>query len=136
MITEVRPTRMPIEMTLPAQSAPTSTNAVVSDGESDAARSVYDTMPVTTTVTRMYSTVTMARPPRMPRGTARCGFFVSSAVVATTSKPMNAKNTSAAPDRMPTTPYVVGSRPDRNAKSDWCRPESDSAGCDGGMKGV
>jgi hypothetical protein len=62
--------------------------------------------------------------------------LVSSAVVATTSKPMNAKNTSAAPDRMPTTPYVVGSMPDRNANSGCSRPEGCSAGCDGGMNGV
>jgi hypothetical protein len=39
MITEVRPTRIPTEITLPAQSAPTSTNAVVSEGEPEAARS-------------------------------------------------------------------------------------------------
>src|SRR6478609_3356048 len=74
-------------------------------------------MPVTTTVTRMYSTVTIARPPSTPRGTARCGFLVSSAVVATTSKPMNAKNTSAAPDRTPMTPYCDGSKPDTMTNS-------------------
>jgi hypothetical protein len=38
----------------------------------------------------------MASEPRMPRGRDRCGFLVSSAVVATTSNPMNAKNTSDA----------------------------------------
>ncbi|CPU67333.1 Uncharacterised protein [Mycobacteroides abscessus] len=53
MITVVRPMRIPTEMTRPAQSAPTMTNAVVSDGASDSASSVYDTMPVTTSVTRM-----------------------------------------------------------------------------------
>ncbi len=40
----------------------------------------------------------------MPRGTAFCGFLVSSAVVATTSKPMNAKNTIDAAASMPSTP--------------------------------
>ena len=39
MMTDVSPTRMPIEMTLPAQSAPTSTNADVSDGSSTFASS-------------------------------------------------------------------------------------------------
>ena len=41
---------------------------------------------------------------RMPRGTSRCGFLVSSAVVATMSKPMNAKNTIEAPGQHPYQP--------------------------------
>ena len=49
----------------------------------------------------MYSSVTRARPPKMPRGSVFCGFLTSSAEVATTSKPMKAKNTSAAPAKMP-----------------------------------
>ena len=52
----------------------------------------------------MYSAVTMTRDPMMPRGTFRCGSFVSSAVVATMSKPMNAKNTRAAPAITPAKP--------------------------------
>ncbi|CPU67332.1 Uncharacterised protein [Mycobacteroides abscessus] len=48
--------------------------------------------------------MTIARPPRMPRGRVRCGSLASSAVVATTSNPMKAKNTSAAPARRPMTP--------------------------------
>ena len=71
----------------------------------------------------------------MPRGTVRCGSLVSSAVVATTSKPMNAKNTSAAPDRMPMTPYAVGCSPDRNANRGCSRLVLPGAGCDGGTNG-
>ena len=47
----------------------------------------------------------------MPRGRSRCGFFASSAVVATTSNPMNAKNTSDAPETRPITPNVDGVNP-------------------------
>ena len=90
---------------------------------------------MTTIVTRMYSTVTIARPPRMPRGTVRCGSLVSSAVVATTSKPMNAKNTSAAPDSTPITPYAVGSSPNRNANTGCSSDVRSGAGCDGGTNG-
>ena len=46
----------------------------------------------------------MASEPRIPRGTSRWGFLVSSAVVATMSKPMNAKNTRAAPATTPAKP--------------------------------
>ena len=41
---------------------------------------------------------------RMPRGTSRCGFLVSSAMVATMSNPMNAKNTIEAPASTPYQP--------------------------------
>src|SRR5690606_21532485 len=37
-----------------------------------------------------------------------CGSFTSSAEVATTSKPMKAEHTSAAPDSTPATPRVAG----------------------------
>ncbi len=50
-------------------------------------------MPVTTIDTATYSAVQMMSEPIMPRGTSRCGLRVSSAAVATTSKPMNAKKT-------------------------------------------
>ncbi len=40
----------------------------------------------------------------MPIGKSRCGFFVSSAVVETASKPMKAKKTIAAPPMMPPNP--------------------------------
>jgi hypothetical protein len=49
---------------------------------------VYFTMPVSTSDTTTYSTVQMASDPRMPIGMSRWGRRVSSAVVATTSKPM------------------------------------------------
>jgi len=45
-------------------------------------------MPVTTRATAQYSTVQMTSEAMMPIGRSRCGFFDSSAVVATTSKPM------------------------------------------------
>ena len=50
----------------------------------------------------------MTSEPMMPRGRSRFGFFVSSAAVATMSNPMKAKNTTAAPARMPPTPKVLG----------------------------
>ncbi len=40
---------------------------------------------------------------------SRCGFLVSSAAVATTSKPMKAKKMSEAAVKMPMTPKFVGS---------------------------
>ena len=53
----------------------------------------------------------MTSEPMMPRGRSRLGFLVSSAAVATMSKPMNAKKTIAAPAKMPPTPKVVGVKP-------------------------
>ena len=47
----------------------------------------------------------------------RCGLRVSSAAVATTSKPMNAKKTNAAPVKMPLTPKDPGAKP-RSCNSD------------------
>ena len=41
-------------------------------------------------------------------GMSRCGFLVSSAAVATMSKPMKAKKTSAAPVKMPLMPNGAG----------------------------
>ena len=61
-------------------------------------------MPDSTTDTATYSTVTMPSVTRMPRGTSRCGFLVSSAMVATMSNPMNAKNTIEAPASTPYQP--------------------------------
>ena len=53
----------------------------------------------------------------MPIGTSRCGFLVCSAAVATMSNPMNAKNTSAAPVKMPVTRTIPGEKP-RSCSSD------------------
>lgn len=82
-------------------------------------------------------------PTPMPSGTLRCGFTVSSEAVATTSKPRNAKNTSAAPDRMPGTPYTLGTMPVAHCHSGWLStsaatelPGRESAGWLGGMNGV
>jgi hypothetical protein len=72
----------------------------------------------------------------MPRGMVRCGSLVSSAVVATTSNPMNAKNTRAAADRMPATPYVAGDQPSSHPNSDWRSAElPPTDGCAGGTNG-
>src|SRR5690606_14335606 len=117
-ITVVRPTRIPIEITCAAHPAPTATNAVASDGFSASASRVYGTMPVSANATPMYSRVTSARPPKMPSGSVRCGSFTSSADVATTSKPMNAKNTSAAPESTPAIPYFAGAAPVAHDSSD------------------
>ena len=65
---------------------------------------MYFTMPVSTSDTTTYSTVQIASDPRIPIGMSRRGLRVSSAVVATTSKPMKAKNTIAAPKPMPRIP--------------------------------
>src|SRR5690606_14857911 len=135
--TVVRPTRLPIAMTFAAHVAPTSSNALASDGESSAARSAYDAMPVITIDTSRYSTVTIVSPRMMPRGTVRLGSRVSSALVATTSKPRKAKNTSAAPLRMPKTPYIDGSEPDSHENSDCVQtPPAAGPSCAGGTKGV
>lgn len=45
----------------------------------------------------------------MPRGMSFCGCLVSSAAVATTSKPMKAKKTTEAAVKMPMIPKLVGS---------------------------
>ena len=61
-------------------------------------------MPVVTMATSTYMTMMSDMPTPMPSGTLRFGLRVSSDAVATTSKPMKAKNTSAAPEMMPGTP--------------------------------
>ena len=57
-----------------------------------------------TTATSTYMTITRSMPTPMPSGTLRLGFLVSSEAVATTSNPMNAKKTSAAPEMTPLHP--------------------------------
>src|SRR5215211_6015199 len=101
--------------------------------------SVYLTMPVRTSDTTTYSRVQMASDPRMPMGMSRWGLRVSSAVVATTSKPMKAKNTIAAPKTMPSQPKASGSSPNRTSISG--RPASTAlaalgASAGGGMNGL
>ncbi|SKV42173.1 Uncharacterised protein [Mycobacteroides abscessus subsp. abscessus] len=106
MTTVVSPANAPTAITLAAQSTPLRWNAVDRFGwESATRRSLYLTMPESTTVTATYRTVTMTNEAMMPRGTSFCGFRVSSAVVATTSKPMNAKKTIDAPASTPNQPY-------------------------------
>ena len=82
--------------------------------------------------------MTIASDPRMPIGTSRWGFFVSSAVVATTSKPMKAKKTIAAPAMTPPMPKTAGSRPKIELMSgDFQKPPSaPPVGWLGGMNGV
>ena len=74
----------------------------------------------------------------MPRGTSRCGFLASSAVVATMSKPMNAKNTTAAPATTPAMPKTAGSMPNRLVISGGVLkpPPPSGTGCDSGMNGT
>ncbi len=94
-------------------------------------------MPVITMQTSTYSTVQIASEPMMPRGRSRCGFFASSAVVATTSNPMNAKNTSDAPETRPITPNVDGVNPNIAWNSGVVMVTSPlGAGTLGGMNGV
>ena len=102
--TVVKPMTIPREMIFAAHVAPASSKPVAKDGLSTFASCLYDTMPVVTMATSMYRTVTIVIPKPIPSGTLRPGSFVSSEAVATTSKPRNAKNTSAAPDRIPGTP--------------------------------
>src|SRR3546814_16578299 len=85
----------------------------------------------------MYSNGTSAMPPKMPSGSVRCGSLTSSADVATTSKPMKAKNTSAAPDSTPATPYFAGSAPVAQDSSDCDHASAPppSAGTAGGTNG-
>ena len=64
----------------------------------------------------------MTSEPMMPRGRSRFGSLVSSAAVATMSKPMKAKKTIAAPARMPPTPNVLGVNPNRVWMSGALRP--------------
>ncbi len=73
----------------------------------------------------------------MPRGRSRCGFLVSSAVVATTSNPMKAKNTRDAAASRPNTPYVLVSTPNTNDNKDWSSPEPPPSALPwaGGMNG-
>ena len=91
----------------------------------------------------MYMTMMSSMPTPMPIGTFLCGFLVSSEAVATTSKPRKAKNTSAAPERMPGTPYTDGVMPVANCHSGWVikpvtaeEPSTVEAGWLGGMNGV
>src|SRR5450631_50348 len=109
IITVVRPISAPTEITVAKPGLPTERNA--SARGALILMSVYLTMPVTTSETATYKVVQIASEPRMPRGMSRCGFLVSSAAVATMSNPMNAKNTSAAPVKIPLIPNDPGANP-------------------------
>jgi hypothetical protein len=78
----------------------------------------------------------MTSEPMMPRGRSFLGSFVSSAAVATMSKPMNAKNTIDAPARMPPTPKLLGANPKSVWMSGAVQPLPVSVGSAGGTKGV
>ena len=68
---------------------------------------------------------------------SRCGFLVSSAAVATTSKPMKAKKTTEAAVKMPMTPKLDGAlaehQLDQRGLEAGCPPP---AACAVGMNGV
>ena len=89
---------------------PTDWNAVASGAFTS--MWLYLTIPVTTSDTATYSSAQIASDRKIPSGRSRWGFFASSALVATMSKPMNAKNTSAAPLKIPADPERTGSGPD------------------------
>src|SRR4051812_20590426 len=63
------------------------------------------TMPVTTAATATYSTAHTASDAMMPIGRSRLGSFTSSAADDTESKPMNAKNMTAAAPNTPFQPF-------------------------------
>src|SRR3712207_9526383 len=94
-------------------------------------------MPTTTSETATYSAVQIASEPRIPRGMSRLGSRVSSAAVATMSKPMKAKNTMAAPASTPPQPNVPGLNPVITEISGVCSnpPSPAAAGSAGGTNG-
>ncbi len=71
----------------------------------------------------------------MPRGMSRCGFLVSSAAVATMSKPMKAKNTTEAAVKMPITPKLAGAQPNISWMSGESRLSPAGTGLASGMNG-
>src|SRR4029453_10087880 len=136
-MTVVSPASAPSDTRLAIQSYPTALRASAMGAA--VLSSVYLTIPVRTIDTTTYRTVQMASDPRMPIGMSRWGLRVSSAVVATTSKPMKAKNTIAAPKAMPSQPKASGSSPKRTSNSG--RPASTAlaalgASAGGGMNGL
>ena len=114
-ITVVRPAIAPSEINVAKPGRPTDRNASA-NGASILSLS-YFTMPVTTRDTDTYRAVQMPREARIPIGMSRWGSLVSSAAVATMSKPMKAKKTSAAPVKMPLIPKDPGENP-RSCNSD------------------
>ncbi|MNT16274.1 hypothetical protein D3C72_1513670 [compost metagenome] len=73
-------------------------------GWSTPANFANGTMPVMMAATTTYSTVHTASEPMMPIGRSRRGLRTSSAAEVTASKPIKAKNTSAAALKMPAKP--------------------------------
>src|SRR5579864_3204092 len=65
------------------------------------------TMPVTTAATATYSTAQTPSEAMMPIGRSRFGFFTSSAADDTESKPINAKNITAAAPKTPCQPFGI-----------------------------
>src|SRR6056300_198322 len=65
-------------------------------------------MPVITNAIKQYKHPHIVSDPKIPIGKSLLGFFVSSANVATVSKPTNAKNTIEAPERIPRNPNSGG----------------------------
>src|SRR3712207_3366244 len=94
-------------------------------------------MPTTTKDTSTYSRAETASVPNSPSGRSRRGRRVSSPRFATASKPVYAKNTTAAAVSTPATPNAEGSRPNSTCDSGRVSPDSSSpTGCAGGTKGV
>ena len=92
----------PNEMRLSAHGMPRSRNATAKGACTSI--SELGTMPVMTKDIKAYSVAQIPRLPKIPMGRSRPGSRVSSAHVATVSKPTNEKNTTDAPARTPSTP--------------------------------
>ena len=87
------PASAPAATTLPAQAMPTASNATANGASRS--MSPHATMPTMTTHMAAYSTAQTRTETVMPTGSAVAGSRVSSAAVATVSKPMKLKNTCA-----------------------------------------
>ena len=92
----------PNEMRLSAHGMPRSRNATAKGACTSI--SELGTMPVITKDIKAYSVAQIPRLPRIPIGRSRPGSRVSSAHVATVSKPTKEKNTTDAPAKTPSTP--------------------------------
>ncbi len=134
MHTVVRPIAAPKLIRPANHGCPVALNASASGASIDS--ELYFCIPVTTIATATYSVVQMTSEPRMPRGTSRFGLRVSSAAVATTSKPMKAKKTTDAAVKMPMTPKLEGAQPNISWISGALRFPPASTACDLGMNGL
>ncbi len=97
--------RIAARSTKPATQSSPATCSASDTGWSTPLKSMCGTMPVMIAATTTYRMVQMISEPMMPIGRSRAGFLTSSAAEVTASKPMKAKNTSAAALITPVMPY-------------------------------